>query len=111
MALLNYTGKTVKLFKFEDVVKNELHGIYVAKPNAEPYMTIESQGLLNIYSANAEAAVQPLPDGEDNVIVTQLYAMEARRAGVGTGRIFVIDEPVFSTSGELIGCMSTKKFI
>lgn len=110
MALLNYSGKQINMYKFEDVSKNENLGIYIAKPGAKPFESYESLGVLNIYSANAEVGVQPLPDEDNNFITTQLYAIEAKIQGVGKGRVFVANEPVFSSSGEVIGCLSVDKF-
>lgn len=106
----NYTGIRIDFYKYMDVIFDETHRIYQPKEGAVPYMQIESEGLLAGSPGNAEAVVlDPLPDEENNFIVTLNYAIEARKQGIGQGRLFIIEDPVFSSEGKVIGCLSTTK--
>jgi len=52
----------------------------------------------------------PIPEGYDIIVVSALYAIAARMAGLDTSKLYTIGDPVYSEDGRtILGCRGIAK--
>lgn len=120
MCILNFTPHKINIFSEESVEFRPEIRKYVAKPGAEPVESLASAGMLSakiesqkigelagvpIFQKNV-VALDPMPEGNCQLVVSAIYAVAARQLGIEKGRLVVISDPVFAADGEsVVGCL------
>jgi hypothetical protein len=89
---------------------------YIAPSNAEVVMSIPSDGVLSaqvdtvpgspvngipVYEKSISGC-DPLPEGYDIYIVSQLYVSAARACGMDTSKLYTVADPVYTPDGRTI---------
>lgn len=118
--ILNYTPHTICIFHADSVTYNSAIRKWIVKDGAEPFLVIQSSGMLNARIDTVPGSslngiptfikkvtgCDPLPDGSDAVIVSALYAVAAQKSNMDMNRVFTVADPVFSPDGRtVLGCL------
>ena len=119
MKILNFTPHNINFFAPDQVRFDSAIRKWVANDGATPVSSIPSSGVLNAKIDTVPGVdvggvptfikkvtgCDPLPAGDDIVIVSALFAVAAAKAGLDMARIFTIADPVFTPDGRtVIGC-------
>jgi len=117
----NFTPHSIKIIDVNSVVFDSKIRKYVPG-ESESVIVAEfpSSGMLsgNIQTVPSESidgvpvyvkkviGCDPLPDGDDMLIVSAIYAVAARKSGLPMNRLLVIADPVVTPDGnQILGCI------
>ncbi len=113
---LNYTAHPISFIRTPDTLfYQEVRKHVISTVGYEPSLVLPSVGQLNAkfnkvtlrqdglitVVKNEVVSVDPLPEGKEYLIVSQMYANACRQMGMDTSRLLCVDEPVYaSTTGK-----------
>jgi hypothetical protein len=118
----NFTPHSIKIIDQKSVKFDPKIRKYTPFTDIEPVIITEfpSNGMLsgNIQTVPGEpidnvptyykkvVGCDPLPDGDDMLIVSAIYAVAARKSGLPMDRLLVIADPVVTPDGnQILGCI------
>ena len=110
---LNYTAHPVSFIrKLDTLFYQEVRKHVISTVGYEPVLVLPSIGQLNAkfnkvtlfqddlltVVKNEVVSVDPLPEGWQYLIVSQMYAAACRQMGMDTSRLLCVDEPVYASA-------------
>ena len=124
MNIRNFTAHPICFYREEDV--NFVSNIrkYVVKDGAEPYLVVESEGMLSVEFENNKIADEPVPiytklivrsdrlpkteDG-DMIVVSAMYGSHRGQMDTAYGILYCVKDTVYDLDGKPIGCLGLVK--
>ena len=124
MNIRNFTAHPICFYREEDV--NFVSNIrkYVVKEGAEPYLVVESEGMLSVEFENEKIADEPVPiytklivrsdrlpktENGDMIVVSAMYGSHRGQMDTAYGILYCVKDTVYDVSGKPIGCLGLVK--
>lgn len=118
----NFTPHVIKIIDVNSVKFDPKIRKYIPNTDCDPIIIAEfsSSGML---SAKMETVAgkpignipifekkvvgcDPLPDGEDKLIVSAIFAVTVKQLGLSTDRLLIVADPVVTPDGnQILGCI------
>ena len=124
MNIRNFTAHPICFYREDDV--NFVSNIrkYVAKEGAEPYLVVESEGMLSVEFENKKIADKPVPiykkltvncgripvlHSDDILVVSAMYGTFRRQMDTDYGVLYCVKDTVYDAVGKPVGCLGLVK--
>ena len=124
MNIRNFTAHPICFYREEDV--NFVSNIrkYVVKEGAEPYLVVESEGMLSVEFENKKITDEPVPiykkltvncgripvlHSDDILVVSAMYGSFRRQMDTDYGVLYCVKDTVYDLDGKVVGCLGLVK--
>ena len=124
MNIRNFTAHPICFYRESDV--NFVCNIrkYVVKEGVEPYLVVESEGMLSVQFGNEKIADKPVPiyykvvvssdrlpecDRNDMIVVSAMYSLVYSETVKDRPALYCVKDTVYDNNGKPVGCLGLVK--
>ena len=124
MNIRNFTAHPICFYREEDTYFiSEIRKRFV-RYEAEPYLVVESEGMLSVEFENHKISDKPVPiytklivrsdrlpkteDG-DMIVVSAMYGSHRGQMDTAYGVLYCIKDSVYNLDGKVVGCLGLVK--
>ena len=124
MNIRNFTAHPICFYREEDTYfVSEIRKRFV-RYEAEPYLVVESEGMLSVEFENEKIADKPVPiytklivrsdrlpktENGDMIVVSAMYGSHRGQMDTAYGILYCVKDTVYDVSGKPIGCLGLVK--
>ena len=124
MKIRNFTAHPICFYREEDTYfVSEIRKRFV-RYEAEPYLVIESEGMLSVEFENKKIADEPVPiykkltvncgripvmHSDDILVVSAMYGNFRSQINKDYGVMYCVKDTVYDSSGKPVGCLGLVK--